>query len=146
MSPALACSADLAANREHAAALAALVSGGTAQAAKRLDLNNPVDALAASRKVQCSLKDGEPVVYHWSGHIYSRVPGEPDRNLFNLEGMNIRACITVKDPVKGDGYRMVSRELMFYTDPKTGEALDIVSAYQVAGHPDPAHQIGRAHV
>jgi dihydroxy-acid dehydratase len=25
-------------------------------------------------------------------------------------------------------------------DPKTGEALDIVSAYQVAGHPDPAHR------
>ena len=106
-----------------AAAIAALVSGGAAQAAKRLDLNNPVDAMAASRKVQCSLKDGEPVVYHWSGHIYSRVPGEQDRNLFNLEGMNIRACITVKDPVKGDGYRMVSRELMFYTDTKTGEVI-----------------------
>jgi dihydroxy-acid dehydratase len=26
------------------------------------------------------------------------------------------------------------------TDPKTGEKLDIVSAYQVAGHPDPAHR------
>ncbi len=26
------------------------------------------------------------------------------------------------------------------TDPKTGEALDIVSAYQVAGHPDPEHR------
>jgi dihydroxy-acid dehydratase len=26
------------------------------------------------------------------------------------------------------------------TDPKTGETLDIVSAYQVAGHPDPAHR------
>ena len=25
-------------------------------------------------------------------------------------------------------------------DPETGEALDIVSAYQVAGHPDPAHR------
>ena len=26
------------------------------------------------------------------------------------------------------------------TDPETGEKLDIVSAYQVAGHPDPAHR------
>ncbi|MFN9899730.1 MAG: dihydroxy-acid dehydratase, partial [bacterium] len=25
-------------------------------------------------------------------------------------------------------------------DPATGEALDIVSAYQAAGHPDPAHR------
>ena len=27
------------------------------------------------------------------------------------------------------------------TDPKTGEKLDIVSAYQVAGHPDPEHRL-----
>ena len=27
------------------------------------------------------------------------------------------------------------------TDPKTGEALDIVSAYQAAGHPDPEHRL-----
>ena len=27
------------------------------------------------------------------------------------------------------------------TDPQTGEKLDIVSAYQVAGHPDPAHRL-----
>ena len=37
--------------------------------------------------------------------------------------MNVRTCVTVKDPIKGDGYRLVSRELMFYLDPKTGELL-----------------------
>ncbi len=105
-------------------ALAALAASSAALAAPgRLDLSNPVDALAASRKVQCSLKDGEPVVFHWSGKIYSRVPGEPDRHLFNLEGMNVRACVTVKDAVKGDGYKLISRELMLYLDPKTGEVL-----------------------
>ncbi|MEL6622482.1 MAG: dihydroxy-acid dehydratase, partial [Pseudomonadota bacterium] len=30
-------------------------------------------------------------------------------------------------------------------DPETGDALDIVSAYQVAGHPDPAHRDRIAH-
>ena len=86
-----------------------------------LDISKPEEALQVSRKFQCSMKDNEPVVYHWSGRAYSRVPGEPDRLLFNLEGMNIRACVTVNDPVKGVGYRLVSRELMFYIDPKTGK-------------------------
>jgi len=118
-----------------AAAMAALLSGGSAAIAApkaatkpapkpaRLDLNNPVDALAAARKMQCSMKDGDTYVYHWAGRIYSRVPGEPDRHLFNMEGMNVRTCVTIKDPVKGDGYRLVSRELLFYMDPKTGEVL-----------------------
>jgi len=37
--------------------------------------------------------------------------------------MNVRQCVTVTDPVRGSGYRMVSRELMFYLDPKSGEVL-----------------------
>ena len=95
----------------------------TAAGAKPLDLAVPADAVAALRKIQCSLKDNEPVVYHWSGKVFSRVEGEPDRHLFNLEGMNIRQCVTVTDPVRGRGFRQVSRELMFYLDPATGKAL-----------------------
>lgn len=109
----------------HLAMLAGL--GALAMAApalaKPLDLSKGADALAAMRKVQCSTKDLKPVVYHWSGRAYSRVPGEPDRHLFNVEGMNVRQCVTINDPVKGPGFRLVSRELMFYLDPKTGEAL-----------------------
>jgi hypothetical protein len=92
-------------------------------APKRLDLNNPADAIAANRKMQCSRVDGEAVVYHWMGEVYSRVEGEPDKHLFNLQGMNVRQCVSVNDPSRGTGYRMVSRELMFYLDPKTGEVL-----------------------
>ena len=91
--------------------------------ARKLDLNNPDDALTAYRKIQCSTEDATPVVYHWSGHVYARVPGEPDRHLFNVEGMNVRQCVTVTDPQKGKGVRQVSRELMFYLDPATGEVL-----------------------
>ena len=104
------------------AALCALMFASGVQA-KRLDLANPADAITAYRKVQCSAVDGVPVVYHWSGHVYSRVPGEPDRHIFNVEGMNVRACVTVDDPARGKGFRMVSRELMFYLDPKTGAVL-----------------------
>ena len=96
----------------------------TAQAApKRLDLAKPEDAVTASRKVQCSTKDNEPVVYHWAGEVYSRVEGEPDKHLFDLQGMNVRQCVTVTDPVRGRGFRQVSRDLMVYTDPKTGEII-----------------------
>jgi hypothetical protein len=107
-----------------AAALTPLVWAVGAQAApKKLNLDNPTDAMAAYRKVQCSRVDGEPVVYHWMGEVYSRVEGEPDKHLFNLQGMNIRQCVSVVDPVRGKGFRQVSRELMFYTDKKTGEIL-----------------------
>ena len=107
-----------------AALMAPLVAmAAPAKAPKLLDISKPEEALQVSRKFQCSMVDNAPVVYHWSGRGYSRVPGEPDRLLFNLEGMNVRACVTVNDPVKGVGYRLVSRELMLYLDPKTGNVL-----------------------
>jgi hypothetical protein len=37
--------------------------------------------------------------------------------------MNIRQCGQVEDPDKGIGYRLVSREIMLYLDPQTGEIL-----------------------
>jgi hypothetical protein len=106
------------------ALLALATLAAPAQAApKRLDLDNPADSLEAYRKVQCSRVDGEAVVYHWVGEVYSRVEGEPDKHLFNLQGMNVRQCVSVNDPARGKGFRQVSRELMFYTDPKTDEVL-----------------------
>jgi hypothetical protein len=91
--------------------------------ARPLDIAKPDEAFAVYRKIMCSTEDKAPVVYRWTGRAYSRVPGEPDRLLFGLEGMNIRACATVDDPVKGKGFRLVSREIMLYTDPRTGEVL-----------------------
>ncbi|MFZ4687832.1 MAG: DUF1838 family protein [Polymorphobacter sp.] len=101
---------------------AAAMTAATA-APKRLDLAKPEDAITAFRKVQCSTKDGEAVVYHWVGEVYSRVEGEADKHMFNLQGMNVRQCVTVTDPVRGKGFRQVSRELMLYTDPKTGAII-----------------------
>ena len=105
--------------------------GDTASAAKpsstvgenRLDLNTPEGAMLAMRKVQCSLNDGEAVTYYWHGRAYSRRMGERDKNLFNVEGMNVRACSTVEDKEKGKGYKLVTREILLYKDAKTGEVL-----------------------
>ena len=80
--------------------------------------------LKAQRKIICSTVDDKPIVYWWYGRMYSRVQGEKDRLLFRVEGMNIRACTSIEDSERGNGFRMVSRELLFYQDPKTGEIMD----------------------
>ena len=109
-----------------------------------LDPNKPEDALEIMKRTQCGEADGKPAVYHWSGKVYSRVSGEPDRHLFNGEGMNIRQCVRVEDPKRGVGYRQVSREVMFYLDPKTNEVLrtwenpwsgETVKVMQIANDP-----------
>lgn len=92
---------------------------GTAIAAK-IDMSTADGAVAIQRKIQCSMTDGQPIVYYWTGEMFSRVPGERDRKLFRLEGMNIRQCGTVQDAQKGKGFVYVSREIMLYQDPATG--------------------------
>jgi Protein of unknown function (DUF1838) len=106
--------------------LAALFTSSIALAArpKGLDLDTPEGGIEAFRKVQCSTEDQRPTVYYWVGETYARVDGEPDKLLFKFEGMNVRQCTTVTDPVRGKGFRQVSREVLYYKDPVTGEILD----------------------
>lgn len=91
--------------------------------ARMLDPENPDDAILAAQKMNCSLKEGEPIVYWWQGSAYSRVPGEKDSHLFNVEGMNIRSCKNFEDPERGHGFRSTSREILLYLDPETNEIL-----------------------
>jgi hypothetical protein len=93
--------------------------------AETIDANSAEGYVALHRKIQCSTEDGSPQVFEWSGFGYARVPGEPDRKIFGLLGMNVRQCGQVEDPEKGIGYRLVSREIMLYLDPKTGEVMRI---------------------
>ncbi|MEZ5498378.1 MAG: DUF1838 family protein [Steroidobacteraceae bacterium] len=112
------------ANKLPASALIAFTAlVAVATQAEPLDIYTADGALAAMRKVQCSMVDGEAVTYYWHGETYSRVPGEADRKLFDVIGMNIRACATINDPQRGKGWRLVSRELLIYVDPATGEPL-----------------------
>ncbi|MCY4153937.1 MAG: DUF1838 family protein [Gammaproteobacteria bacterium] len=100
-----------------AALLAA--SGAVAQ----IDFATGTGYIQAQRKIHCSLKDNDPVTYMWQGKGYARVPGERDKLLFRVLGMNVRQCVTANDPEKGEGYRLVSREIMLYLHPQTGEIL-----------------------
>jgi len=104
-------------------ALLASAMLGSAAWSRMLDPAVPADAFEISKRLQCGEADGKPAVYHFAGRIYSRVQGEPDRLLFLAEGMNVRQCVAVEDPKRGKGYRLVSRELLFYLDPKTGQIL-----------------------
>lgn len=112
-------------------------------AARMLDPAKPEDALEIGKRVQCGI-EGKPAVMYWSGRVYSRVQGEPDRHLFNGEGMNIRQCVPLTDAKRGNGFRLVSREVMFFTDPKTGEIIrkwqnpwtgETVDVMQIANDP-----------
>lgn len=105
------------------AAVFGLGLAGSADAAV-LKLDTPGDSLRAMRKIQCSLKDGEVITWYWNGFAFSRVPGEPDRRLFAVEGMNIRQCGPLGDTRDGS-FKMATREVLIYKDPNTGEVLRI---------------------
>ncbi len=111
-----------------AAALAALLATTAPvteakQKSKAIDLSTASGAALAQRKIQCSAVDDVPVIYTFHGEAFARVPGERDRKLFDVEGMNVRRCVTVTDPQRGTGWRLVSRELLLYVDPATGQLL-----------------------
>jgi hypothetical protein len=108
-----------------AAAACAVLASPAALAAKpqlpQINLDDPQGVMQANRKIQCSTQDNLPITYWWHGDMFSRVQGERDRLLFKVQGMNIRQCATVTDPEKGTGYKMVSREILLYLDPQTGQ-------------------------
>ena len=104
-------------------AVFSLLAGGTSAFAGQLDPNDPDDALIIGRKIACSTIDGEAITYWWHGHAYSRRMGQRDRQLFAVEGMNVRSCTSISDPQRGKGYKLVSREILLYKDPETDEVL-----------------------
>jgi hypothetical protein len=106
-----------------AISISPLASAQKAAAPAQFDINNPDDVVKMDRKIQSSLKDGEEIVYYWEGKVFSRVPGEKDRHLFTYWGMNIRTSKGFQDPVKGHGWRHVSREVLFYLDPVTNQVV-----------------------
>lgn len=100
-----------------AALVGVLFAGGAV--AQELDPSKTEDALTISRKIACSTVDGEPVTFWWFGKAFTRRQGERDRHVFDVEGMNVRTCETSPD----GGFNLVSRELLFYKDKKTGKVL-----------------------
>lgn len=81
-------------------------------------------ALDVLRRIECSAQPGAETVFHFSGQAFSRRSGEPDKLLFDLEGMLIRQASDLEDPDRGAGFHRLGREMMLIRDPGTGEMLD----------------------
>jgi hypothetical protein len=101
-----------------------LVSSPTIVFSADVDLNTPEGAITAQRKIQCSTEDAKPVFYWWKGKVLARRMGEKDKVLFNIEGMNVRQCVTVDGGKQGKSFKLVSREVLLYLDAKTGQPLE----------------------
>ncbi len=103
-----------------AVAAGLLATGASAQ---QFDVSDPDQALMAGNKIFCANEPGEVALYWWQGEVYSRIPGEKDKHIFNVQGMNARQCGRMEDDTRGLGFRSVSREMMIYLDPETNEVL-----------------------
>ncbi len=64
--------------------------------------------------------DGKDFVFYIKGSAYAFIPGERPQKLFGVDGYNIRR--RVETPEK-DGFFLSTKEIVFYTDAKTGEII-----------------------
>lgn len=85
-----------------------------------MNLDSSKDNLKAYLKMRASLDPKEEVVFYATGSIYSFVPEEKQKHLFDFEMYNIARI----EYMEGDsGYRLITREMLVYKDPKTGAIL-----------------------
>jgi hypothetical protein len=108
------------------AASALLVTGtATAELLTPELRRDGAEALAWSEKLTCGTTESGVTRYGlWEGKLYSRAPGERDRHVFTVIGINTRQCAHATDPQRGDGFRSLSREIMVFLDPATNEIID----------------------
>ncbi|MDD2227940.1 MAG: DUF1838 family protein [Candidatus Cloacimonetes bacterium] len=86
--------------------------------AQEIDLNEPHDYLNAFMRVRGDA-DGGVTLYHWTGSVYSMIPGEKRMELFGFEGFNIATTVL------GDtGFELLTREAAFFKDYQSGEILE----------------------
>lgn len=84
-----------------------------------MNLNDPNDALRALMKVRASLEPADVVTW-FAGDVYAWIPGEAAREaVFGLEGYNIARAVEVEG-----GYDLLTREAVFYLDPRTRQIID----------------------
>jgi hypothetical protein len=82
-----------------------------------VDLSIPREYLDAFMRTRGDTS-GSEVVYHWTGKIYSFVPGEARKELFGFEGFSIARTVSVEG-----GYQLLTREAAFFLEPRSGEIL-----------------------
>ncbi len=86
--------------------------------AQSIDLSRPKDYLDAFMRIR-GTSDGSVSLYHWTGSIYSFIPGEKRMELMAFEGFNIAKTIPTEA-----GFKLLTREAAFYKDHRSGEILE----------------------
>lgn len=86
--------------------------------AQNIDLTKAEDYLNAFMRVRGDAKGGE-TLFHWTGSVYSFVPGEKRKELFAFEGFNLAKTI-----VGEHGFSLLTREAAFFKDPRSGKILE----------------------
>ena len=101
------------------AAIAMMLSP-QARASGGLDLTTPEGNVEAMVKLRCSLDQTQDVILWWSGTIFSQLPGKAPSPILGFEGYNICRSEHLADGT----WRLLTRELTFYRDLKTGQIID----------------------
>ena len=85
-----------------------------------LDLDQPLDNQVALLKLQADLS-GADRMGAFGGYAWAWIPGEQNRMLFGTYGLG---CSRIEYHEEEGGWRFYHREVLYYTDLKTGEVLD----------------------
>lgn len=86
-----------------------------------LNLNEPADYLNSWQRIKGE-KDGGETLYHFTGKLYSYVPGEKRMELFDIEGFNISRLLPAEEGKKG--FRLLAKEVVLFKDLNSGEILE----------------------
>lgn len=86
--------------------------------AQTVDLSKASDYLNAFMRVRGDAGGGV-TVYHWTGSVYSMIPGEKRTELFGFEGFNIAKTVP-----GASGFTLLTREAAFFKDYRSGEILE----------------------
>ena len=84
------------------------------------DLDKPLDNQAALLKLQADFS-GEQRLGAFEGFVWAWIPGEQNKMLFGTFGIG---CSRLEYHEGENGWRFYHREVLYYTDPRTGEVLE----------------------
>lgn len=86
-----------------------------------LNLAEPPDYLKSWQRIKGEV-DGSETLYHFTGKLYSYVPGEKRMELFDIEGYNVSRILPAEEDK--EGFRLLAKEVVLFKDPNTGEVLE----------------------
>ncbi len=106
-----------------------------------VNFRDPAQNLRAFVKLMGDLDPGK-VAYSWfGGHIFAYIGNEPAKMLCGVEGFGALRCA----PQPDGKYRVLNRELAFYSHPYTGQYLDVwknpLTGEDCAVHPIHNHYV-----